>query len=247
MSARFSGYLPGRSVGAEGVRMAFGGAGRGGECRQQRREAIRGSKGGEGSAVHGVSAWAGEQELVLGHMAVDAKRTEIPALPKLRDLLDSRGTTVRRDARGCQKELAAGIRPKQAAYVWAVPEHRPTLYEDLQDDGEGMGSGRRGELPEDSGETGEEGGHGRREKRELRTVTDLSWLEGNREWKDLRIIIQLRRYRRLRKSPRKRSGSISAAGREMCGTCMSVSGGSGQERTGCRGGWMCSLGRMPVG
>ena len=61
-----------------------------------------------------------------------------------------------------------------------------------------MESGQIGELPEDIWETGEERGHGRTEKREIRRVTDLSWVEGKREWKDLRTIIRFRSYRTVK-------------------------------------------------
>jgi hypothetical protein len=36
------------------------------------------------------------------------------------------------------------------------------------------------ELPDDIRETGEEQGHGRIEKRKVRTVTELSWLQSGR-------------------------------------------------------------------
>ena len=40
-----------------------------------------------------------------------------------------------------------------------------------------MEGGQIRELPDDIWETGEERGHGRIEKREVRTATELSWLE----------------------------------------------------------------------
>jgi predicted transposase YbfD/YdcC len=44
-------------------------------------------------------------------------------------------------------------------------------------------------------ETGEERGHGRIETREVRTVTDLSWLEGKADWKDVAALVQCRSFR----------------------------------------------------
>ena len=59
---------------------------------------IRGSgKGGE-NPVHVVSAWAGEEQIVLGQVAVDEKSNEITAIPKLLNLLDIREGTVTIDA-----------------------------------------------------------------------------------------------------------------------------------------------------
>jgi hypothetical protein len=59
---------------------------------------VRGSgKGGTGAA-HVVSAWVGEEDIVLGQLAVDEKSNEITAIPKLLDLFDVRGATVTIDA-----------------------------------------------------------------------------------------------------------------------------------------------------
>jgi predicted transposase YbfD/YdcC len=159
---------------------------------------IRGSKTGEQAAVHMVSAWAGDKEIVLGQLAVAEKSNEITAIPKLLDLLDIRGATVSIDAMGCQKEIAASIRKKGADYVLAVKENQPALYHDIKDYFEGMEGGQIRELPDDIWETGEERGHGRIEKREIRTVTGLSWLEGKADWKDLATIIQCRSFRTLK-------------------------------------------------
>ena len=38
-------------------------------------------------------------------------------------------------------------------------------------------------------------GHGWMERREVRTVTDIGWLEGKKNWQDLKTIIQYRCYR----------------------------------------------------
>jgi hypothetical protein len=79
-------------------------------------KAKRGSKSGERPAVHMVSAWAGDKEIVLGQVAVDEKSNEITAIPKL---LDIRGAMVSIDAMGCQKEIAASIRKRKADYILA--------------------------------------------------------------------------------------------------------------------------------
>jgi hypothetical protein len=59
---------------------------------------IRGSgKRGE-APVHVVSAWVGDEQIVLGQAAADGKSNEITAIPKLLDLLDIREGTVTIDA-----------------------------------------------------------------------------------------------------------------------------------------------------
>ena len=71
----------------------------------------------EKKAIHMVSAWCHNNELVLGQIKTDAKSNEITAIPKLLELLDIRGSTVTIDAMGCQKEIAQKIINEGADYV----------------------------------------------------------------------------------------------------------------------------------
>lgn len=84
-------------------------------------------------ALHIVSAWAAENQLVLGQVAVDGKSNEITAIPQLLEILEISGAIVTIDAMGCQKEIADKIRDQDADYVLAVKDNQPHLYEDLQD------------------------------------------------------------------------------------------------------------------
>ena len=60
-------------------------------------------------ALHVVSAWASEEGLILGQIAVDQKSNEITAIPKLLELLDLEDSVVTIDAAGCQKAIAGKI------------------------------------------------------------------------------------------------------------------------------------------
>jgi predicted transposase YbfD/YdcC len=84
------------------------------------------------NALHLVSAWATGARLLLGQVMVDAKSNEITAIPLLLELLDLKGCTVTIDAMGCQKEIAATIREREADYVLAVKENQPTLLHAVQ-------------------------------------------------------------------------------------------------------------------
>jgi predicted transposase YbfD/YdcC len=53
----------------------------------------------------------------LGQLATEAHSNEITAIPLLLDMIDIKGDTVTIDAIGCQTEIAAKIRLKQADYV----------------------------------------------------------------------------------------------------------------------------------
>jgi predicted transposase YbfD/YdcC len=84
------------------------------------------------AALHLVSAWATEQHLVLGQVAVDTQANEITAIPKLLELLDVSGALVSIDAMGCQKEIAAQSRAGGGDYVLSVKDNQPHLLEDIQ-------------------------------------------------------------------------------------------------------------------
>jgi hypothetical protein len=74
-------------------------------------KASRGSRdiGLNKKAIYTVSAWAVENQLVLGQVKVAEKSNEITAIPKLLELLDVSGCTVTIDAMGTQKAIAKDI------------------------------------------------------------------------------------------------------------------------------------------
>jgi predicted transposase YbfD/YdcC len=74
----------------------------------------------EKKAIHMVSAWCHNNELVLGQIKTDAKSNEITAIPKLLELLDIKGSTITIDAMGCQKEIAQEIIDREADYVFGL-------------------------------------------------------------------------------------------------------------------------------
>jgi predicted transposase YbfD/YdcC len=162
---------------------------------------IRGSKQGGKPAVHVVSAWAGADEIVLGQVAVDKKSNEITAIPKLLELFDVKGTTITIDAMGCQTKIAKTIREKKGDYILAVKENQKNLHESIRDYFEGLEQGAIHDLPEDVWKTDEERNHGRVEQREVRTVTDITWLEEKPLWKDIKTIIQYRSWRNGDQTP----------------------------------------------
>jgi hypothetical protein len=79
------------------------------------------------AALHLVSAWAAENRLVLGQVAVDDKSSEITAIPLLLDVLYLDGCTVTIDAMGCQTAIATQIAQRGGTYVLALKGNQPTL------------------------------------------------------------------------------------------------------------------------
>jgi len=84
-------------------------------------------------AIHMVSAWATESQLVLGQTKVDDKSNEITAIPVLIDLLELSGCIVTIDAMGCQKEIADQIVDQGADYILALKANQGTLHTDVKD------------------------------------------------------------------------------------------------------------------
>ena len=80
-----------------------------------------------------VSAWATQQGVTLGQVAVDSKSNEITAIPKLLEMLELRGAVVSIDAMGCQKEIAKQIVDEGGDYVLAVKDNQPNLSEAISD------------------------------------------------------------------------------------------------------------------
>jgi predicted transposase YbfD/YdcC len=85
------------------------------------------------AALHVVSAWASENALVLGQLAVEDKSNEVTAIPQLLAMLVLQGCIVTVDALGCQKKIAQAIREAKADYLLRVKANQGQLYEDLQD------------------------------------------------------------------------------------------------------------------
>lgn len=68
-------------------------------------------------AIYMVSAWASENEIVLGQRKVDEKSNEITAIPELLRTLSIAGCIVTIDAIGTQTEIAQTIVEAQAGYA----------------------------------------------------------------------------------------------------------------------------------
>ena len=82
-------------------------------------------------AIYMVSAWATENELVLGQRKVDEKSNEITAIPELLKILAISGSIITIDAIGTQTDIAQTIVEAEADYVLSVKENQGHLYEDI--------------------------------------------------------------------------------------------------------------------
>jgi predicted transposase YbfD/YdcC len=130
--------------------------------------------------LHLVSAWATENHLALGQVAVDAKSNEITAIPALLDLLDLRGALVSIDAMGCQKAIAQKIVAGRGHYLLTVKENQEHLLADIRQSFVDASEKNFAGMEHDTYET-DERGHGRHE---YRCYTVLHYTDGLRNRDD---------------------------------------------------------------
>jgi len=83
-------------------------------------------------AIHMVSAWSAENNLVLGQVKTDEKSNEITAIPELLRLLDISDCIVTIDAMGCQKAIAEQIVENKGDYVLALKGNQSGLHEAVE-------------------------------------------------------------------------------------------------------------------
>lgn len=84
-------------------------------------------------ALHILTAFDTDNELVLGQLPVDEKTNEITVMPDLIDLLDLKDTIITADALNCQKEIVEKIVDKKGNYVLAVKGNKGELYDSIVD------------------------------------------------------------------------------------------------------------------
>jgi predicted transposase YbfD/YdcC len=144
------------------------------------------------SPLHLVSAWAADQRLVLGQVAVDGKSNEITAVPQLLALLSLKGTIVTADAMHCQRRVAEQVVSQKGDYVLALKANQGTLHDDVR------------HLLEDSPSlvvtthTDVDKGHGRIETRTSVVSQEIAWLQTEHAWPGLAAIGKVVRTREIR-------------------------------------------------
>jgi len=143
----------------------------------------RRSGGGGKSALHVLNAWAGENRLALGQLAVGEKSNEITAMPLLMEMLVLKGCVVTSDALNTQKAVAAKAVEKEADYVLALKGNHPLMHEEVSCFMDDIAA------REQPGWDETEKDHGRIERRRCWQSEEVDWYEGKDEWKGLRSFV----------------------------------------------------------
>jgi predicted transposase YbfD/YdcC len=149
------------------------------------------------AAIHMVSAWALENQLVLGQLKVDEKSNEITAIPQLLEALAVAGCIVTIDALGCQKEIAKQIIDQDADYVLALKENQEGLYAAVEDL---FQYAQETQFADCDYHKSVDKGHARLEIRECWTTSApdyLAFLPNRSAWPGLHTLVMIRSERRL--------------------------------------------------
>ena len=143
------------------------------------------------NALHTVSAWSCQHQLVLGQTAVDAKTNEITAIPELLSLLDIENSIITLDAMGCQKEIAKQIIQQKADYILALKGNHSGMQAELE--AWRHKCQREGLTPEKYAKhTTISSGHGRIETRTCeQLLIDKKWLGKDYRWSGLNSFIKI--------------------------------------------------------
>jgi len=165
-----------------------------------------------GTSLHLISAWAADNQLTLGQLAVDGKSNEITAVPRLIDRLDLEGHTVSLDAMGCQKAIARKLSMAHADYLLALKANHGTLHKRAEEFFSSPGHLRHTRQQGGTLSTADEThrAHGRIERRVVLATDSLWWIDKleRESWMDLRTVVCVESHREERgsggKSVRKR-------------------------------------------
>jgi predicted transposase YbfD/YdcC len=143
------------------------------------------------NALHTVSAWSCQHQLVLGQTAVSEKSNEITAIPELLSMLDIENSIITLDAMGCQKAIADKIINQKADYILALKGNHSGMQAELE---AWWHKSEREGLSKDNYEkhTDISSGHGRIETRTCeQLLIDKSWLAKAYRWSGLKSVIKI--------------------------------------------------------
>ena len=149
-------------------------------------------------AIHMVSAFAAENEIILGQLKTAGKGKELEGRGLILQLLDIEGTTVTIDAGGCHKKIAELIRSKKADYIFGLKGNQGTLLNEAENFFTQVLS-----MSEEDWDkececdyfVSDEKSRNRQEKREIWATSALEWLPQRADWKDLQSIVCIRSTR----------------------------------------------------
>ena len=162
-------------------------------------KALRGSRSGETTHLHAVSAWACEAGITLAQAFVGEKTNEITAIPELLEMLNLKGAVVTIDAMGTQRAIADKIVKKSGDYILSVKGNQDSLHDEIRDQFafalRQLDPSRLDPQRWSFAQT-KESGHDRSETRQIMICHDLDWMDPaiRKAWTGLSCVIMVYRH-----------------------------------------------------
>ena len=161
-------------------------------------KALRGSRSGEATHLHAVSAWACEAGITLAQAFVGEKSNEITAIPELLEMLNLEGAVVTIDAMGTQRAIADKIVEKGGDYILSVKGNQGRLHDEIRDQFafalRQLDPGNLDPQRWSFAQT-KDNGHDRSETRQIMVCHELDWMDPaiRKEWKGICCVIMVHR------------------------------------------------------
>ena len=149
------------------------------------------------SAIHMVSAWALEYQVILGQVKTEEKSNEITAIPELLQALELSGSTITIDAMGCQKEMAKQIVERGGHYVIGLKDNQPSLRQQVEEFISDAQAQDFDSVACDYHETVEKG-HGRQERRRYWHVDLAGSTVDTDQWQGLSSVMRVESERKIK-------------------------------------------------
>jgi predicted transposase YbfD/YdcC len=163
-------------------------------------------RGRDQAPLHVVSAWASEQDLVLGQRCVDGKSNEITAIPVLLDQLALQNSIVTLDAMGCQTAIAEKILARGGDYLLTLKGNHPLAHTAVVEHFDQHCFGRDASARADCDAFDDT--HGRLVRRRVFASPEAAELEALSGWPGLRTVLAVESIRSLNSVPIKIESEI---------------------------------------
>jgi predicted transposase YbfD/YdcC len=139
-------------------------------------------------ATHIVTAFAAENDIILGQLKTTEKSNEITAIPQLLRTFKLKNCVITIDAMGCQTAIVEQIRDQGGDYVLGLKGNQGTLHAEAVNFFDQARIVDAHEASCSYTKTVEKD-HGRIEEREIWTTSELDWLDNVSAWKGLKSLI----------------------------------------------------------
>jgi predicted transposase YbfD/YdcC len=140
--------------------------------------------------LHIVTAYATENGVSLGQLAVGGKTNEIPVVRELIEMIDIKGKTLTMDAMHCQKDTAAAVVSGGGDYAIGLKDNQKLLHEDVALYIGDCVKDRK--IHVETASTSEKS-RDRFEERICFKAPDISWIEGLDAWPGLKSVYAVNR------------------------------------------------------